>query len=98
MSIPTNIKVRIETRKTEPYMCEAANVKAAVDAYIENRLEYEKGFALSKAVWDVVKEAVTDTSHLVELVNGLCKSSFGKITGIISGFTVDYPVIVEPAE
>jgi hypothetical protein len=96
MSTPTNIKVRIETRKTDPYECEAVDVKAAIDAYIENRLG-EDGFALSDTVWDVVKAAVTDTSHLVELVNGLCKSSFSKITRIISGYEVDYPVEVVEA-
>jgi len=96
MPTPTNINVRIETRKTDPYECEALDVNAAIDDYIENRLGYESGFALSEATWEVVKEAVinaeTTTSQVVELVNGLCKTNMGKITRILSDYTVDFTI------
>lgn len=86
------MNVRIECSKGA-YECVATDVNEAIDKYIENRLGYESGFAISGATWGTVKSSIDSQNTRVELVNGLCKSPLNKITRIVSNFTIAYPAL-----
>jgi hypothetical protein len=85
------MNIRIECSKAGAYECVATDVNEAIDKYIENRLGYESGFAISEITWNTVKSSISSQNTRVELVNGLCKSPFNKITRIVSNFTIAYP-------
>lgn len=76
---------------------EAASLQAVLSTYIEKELLYEKGFTLSKTDWETVLSKLDTTATsasemLVSLVNGLCVKPYGKITRVISGYTIDFEV------
>jgi hypothetical protein len=85
------MNVRIECFKAAAYECVAEDVNTAIDRYITTRLGFNTGFSLSAPAWETIKSSITDNNTRVELVNGLCKNPFNKITRIISNFTVAYP-------
>ena len=89
----STIKVLIYNKRGISKEYTTESVAIALDEYIKNELKFENGFGLSEAAWESIKKAVittqTPTYVLVELINGLCKNTIGKITKVI---TQNYPL------
>lgn len=91
--VTINITTSATFLKDKLYECRVDSIIEALDKYIEEKLIYEKGFALSKSAWTEIRQAAIDAevsdATMIELVNGLCKNSYNKITKVT---TQTYPI------
>lgn len=70
---------------------DGSGVTEAIDEYIERILGFEKRFSVSRTVWSKVKDNALkdnpelDTTDIIKLVNGLCRSPSRTIAKVITG-------------